>query len=153
MKLGKGTYEWIWWTSKWGIKLDRTLLQTIYFDLPISPVIPGAGEDSSTPCSPKAEEAGGPTLLLTPLLDPSLYCPAFSCTPTLDSLLKVHGLDLKFLFRACHAFYMHGEWEGLKPKLTSPLSPPWVSSGIFSHIHHTYHYFQPLSSHFLHFQH
>ena len=108
-KLGGRRYqEWIWWTSKWGLKLDQTLLQTICFDLPISPVIPSAGKASSTPCSPKADEAGGfhyhPTPPPPPHTHPSSsssspHCPSFlyththsPSTPTLDPLLKVCGL-------------------------------------------------------------
>lgn len=68
-----------------------------------------------TPCSPKAEEAGG--LKWSPFLPiPSSLAHTHTHTfssihthsgPSFESL----GLDLKFLFRACHAFYMHGEWE------------------------------------------
>lgn len=93
------------------------LLQTICFDLPISPVIPSAGKASSTPCSPKAEEAGGlhypPPPLLTAHLSPFLYTHTHTFNIHTHTGLSFEslGLDLKFLFRACHAFYMHGEWE------------------------------------------
>lgn len=100
-------------------KAGPDLIQTICFDLPISPVISSSGKASFTPCSPKAEEAQGlhhpPPPLLTAHLSPLLY------THTHTHIFTIHthtglsfeslGLDLKFLFRACHAFYMHGEWE------------------------------------------
>lgn len=93
------------------------LPQTICFDLPISPVIPSAGKASSTPCSPKAEEAGGLHYPL-PLSSLPIFL-FFTLTHTYTFTIHTHtglsfeslGLDLKFLFRACHAFYMHGEWE------------------------------------------
>uniref|UniRef100_A0A669BBF5 Uncharacterized protein n=1 Tax=Oreochromis niloticus TaxID=8128 RepID=A0A669BBF5_ORENI len=50
-----------------------------------------------------------------------IFLPFFTLTHTHTHIFTIHthtglsfeslGLDLKFLFRACHAFYMHGEWE------------------------------------------
>lgn len=58
-------------------KAGPDLIQTICFDLPISPVISSSGKASFTPCSPKAEEAQGlhhpPPPLLTAHLSPLLY--------------------------------------------------------------------------------
>ncbi|MEQ2303039.1 hypothetical protein AMECASPLE_012681 [Ameca splendens] len=90
---------------------------TICFDLPISPVISSSGKASFTPCSPKAEEAerGGGFSATTPSSSSSL--PIFYTFYTHKFTIHTHtGLtfespkpDLKFLFRASHAFYMHGE--------------------------------------------
>lgn len=79
---------------------------------------PALGRDSSTPCSPKAEDAHG--FHYPPL--PPFHCPSSSLSlhaNTHTFTIHTHtGLsfeslepDLKFLFGACHAFYMHGEWE------------------------------------------
>jgi len=135
-------------------------LQRLCFDLPTSPVIPGTGEAASTPCSPKAEAARGPRYPHTLL--------SLSHTHTHTGLsFESPGLDLKFLFRACHAFYMHVELErerrdgGWSPN-ELPLSRLLVPSGIYvytsththalththTHTHtHTYHHVLSLLTH------
>lgn len=112
-------HEWIWWTSKWGAKLDKTYSRQSAL-ISQSPLwYPALQKAASTPCSPKAEEAGGLHYPPTPTPPPPLPLPIFLSFFTHTFTIHTHtgpsfeslGLDLKFLLRACHAFYMHGEWE------------------------------------------
>lgn len=108
---------WIWWTSKWGVKLDQTYPRQSAL-ISQSPLwYPALGKPPLHLVALKQKRQEGFTTL-----SPSLHCPSFSFfthTHTYTFTIHTHtglsfeslGLDLKFLFRACHAFYMHGEWE------------------------------------------
>lgn len=104
-------------------KTGPGLLLVICFDLSISLVISSAGKASSTPCIPKSK--GGKES------PPPHHCPSSWLHTHTGLSFESAGLDLKFLFRACHAFYMHGErgdmgeglgvgGGGLQSKWTSP---------------------------------
>lgn len=141
-------HAWIWWTSKWGVKLIQTNSRqsALIYRSPLW--YPALGKPPLHLVGLKQKRQESFTILPPPHLTVHL---ALSL-PTHTHAFPIHthaglsfeslGLDLKFLFRACHAFYMHGEWErerrdcvGLQPKWTSLRC--WSPQGcIYTHTHH-----------------